>query len=92
MKTLVLEEAAARLSDICEEVVRTESAIVLSREGEPFVLITPCPAVIRAIPTSDSVWRAVAELERNHSQSAEDGLAVEELVSHWDTDRDALSV
>ncbi|MEX1117446.1 MAG: type II toxin-antitoxin system Phd/YefM family antitoxin [Terrimicrobiaceae bacterium] len=44
MKTVGIFEAKTKFTSLCEEVVRTGQAVVVSKRGAPMVLVSPVPS------------------------------------------------
>jgi prevent-host-death family protein len=62
MKIVGVFEAKTKLSELCEEVVRTGETVIISRRGRPLVQIAPLPELDR--DESESVWDTVRKLDK----------------------------
>lgn len=65
MKTLGIFEIKTRLSQICDEVVRTGEAVLITKRGKPYVKINPLYEPNKA-PGGSMVWEARDEYIKNH--------------------------
>jgi antitoxin (DNA-binding transcriptional repressor) of toxin-antitoxin stability system len=91
MKTVMLEELASQLPQVCDEVARTESAVMVSKQGQPFVVIAPAVCAPTSTASGASVWEAVAEWDREHPNAVECYVEANDLPPRWDVDRDPLT-
>ena len=48
MKTVGIFEAKTKFTSICEQVVRTGQAVVVSKRGRPIVLVAPIPSSLQS--------------------------------------------
>lgn len=70
MKTIGVFEAKTKLSELCEEVVRTGERVVISRRGRPLVQIAPLPEQDRR--EGESVWDTVRKVDKEF-ENEQDG-------------------
>jgi antitoxin (DNA-binding transcriptional repressor) of toxin-antitoxin stability system len=64
MQTVIIDDATARLSDLCEKIAQTGELLQITRQGRPVALIARWP--------DSGVWAARENYERQHGQISED--------------------
>jgi antitoxin (DNA-binding transcriptional repressor) of toxin-antitoxin stability system len=64
MQTVAIDDATARLSDLCEKVEQTGEPLQITRQGRPVALIARWP--------ESGVWAARESYEHLHGQISED--------------------
>jgi len=58
MKSVGIFEAKTKFTSICEQVVRTGQAVVVSKRGRPIVLVAPVPSGLQSKrPDILTAWR-----------------------------------
>jgi antitoxin (DNA-binding transcriptional repressor) of toxin-antitoxin stability system len=64
MQTVTIDDATARLSDLCEKVEQTGEPLQITRQGRPVALIARWPET--------GVWAARENFQHFHGQISED--------------------
>lgn len=58
MNTIGIFEAKTKFTAICEEVVRTGQGVIVSKRGQPMVMVAPVPSSLQSDrPDILSAWR-----------------------------------